>query len=201
MIIYFERSILIYFSLDFESVENSTDNDESDGDGNNGQNSNLKIGSERGRINVITCELAQALDAAKVSNYHAAMILAAAAKAMNVDVRQTNINVSSIRRRRAEVRNYIATRQRKEFVSPEILTVHWDGKIVPGLNDEDSLVDRQAIVVTGVGTEQFLGAPAVVHGTGECIAGTVLSHLQEWQIVKYVKAMSFDTTSVNSGNI
>lgn len=158
-------------------------------------------GSEkkRGRRDVISKELALALDAAKVSNYQAAVILAAAAKAMGIDVASTNINESSIRRKRAQWRSVAVTEIRNNFQPDDVLTVHWDGKIVGTLSGNDH-VDRIAILVTGVQSSQLLGAPAMITSTGKAISETVIEHINEWDISSNVRALSFDTTAVNSGS-
>lgn len=156
----------------------------------------------RGRKNVLTQDLAQALDSSKLSNYQATKVLAAAATAFGADISKTNINFSSIRRRREEIRGSVAATIKENFKCDEVVTVHWDGKIVPALTGADK-VDRMAVVATGITTNQLLGAPAITHvgkGKGKAIAGTVADLLKDWDIVQNTRAMSFDTTNENSGN-
>lgn len=162
-------------------------------------NISCRSGKNRGRKDVISKELALALDAAKVSNYQAAVILAAAAKAMGIEVASTNINESSIRRKRAQLRSSTVSEIRGSFQPDDVLTVHWDGKIVETLTENEH-VDRIAILVTGMEANQLLGAPAMVSSTGRAISEVVIQHLDDWSITNNVKAMSFDTTAANSGN-
>jgi len=158
-------------------------------------------GVSRGRTNVVTHDLAQALDSSKLSNYQATRVLAAAATAFGADVSKTNINVSSIRRRREDIRGSVAATIKDNFKPDDVVTVHWDGNFVPALAGADK-VDRIAVVATGITTNQLLGAPAITHvgkGKGKAIAGAVAKLLQDWDLVPNTRAMSFDTTNENSG--
>lgn len=101
----------------------------------------------RGMQSVVTPELAQALDVAKVSTDSATVILAAAAKSFGVDLDKTNINRSSIHREREKLRSESARQLMENFDPDDTLTVHWDGKVVSSLIGRD-LVDRQAVLVT-----------------------------------------------------
>lgn len=87
----------------------------------------------------------------------------------------------------------------ENFNPDETLTVHWDGKVVSTLIGRD-LVDRQAILVTGKSTTQLLGVPFLEKGTGKAIGEAVVELIKKWDLSERIKAMSFDTTSVNTGN-
>lgn len=78
------------------------------------------------------------------------------------------------------------------------MVVHWDGKILPDLVGKDK-VDRIAVLVSFDGTSKFLGAPKIETSTGENIAAVVHKTLTAWNIADHVTAMSFDTTSSNTG--
>lgn len=140
------------------------------------------------KIDVMTPDVVQALDASKVSNNQAAVILAAAAKALGVNVDNTNINRSTILQKRSQNRIEEASKQVQKFSTDEVLTLHWDGKIVPALTGREDVerVDRQAIVVTGITTNQLLGAPALKHATGVAIARAVADHVIMWDLVDKV---------------
>lgn len=154
--------------------------------------------SHRGSKNIVTPELAQALDAAKVSSDSATVILAAAAKAFGVDLKKTNINRTSIHREREKYRSKMAHKLRQNFNPDDILTVHWDGKIVTSLTGRD-LIDRQAVLVTGKSTVQLLGVPILEKSTGKAIGEAVVDLIKKWNLTERIKALSFDTTNVNSG--
>ncbi|KAK3916083.1 Spectrin alpha chain, non-erythrocytic 1 [Frankliniella fusca] len=115
-----------------------------------------------------------------------------------IPVAETNINERSIRRSRESQREDSAKNIMASFEPDDILTLHWDGKIVPSLQGNSSQ-DRQAIVVTGVTTTQLLGAVPVPNGTAREIVNAVMGQLEAWKIKNNIRAVSFDTTSVNTG--
>lgn len=153
----------------------------------------------RGRLNVISPDVVQAIDAAKLSSPQAAVVISAVAATLGVPVEETNVNVKTIQLRRDRCRNEIVEKLKQDFKPDRVLTVHWDGKIVQELDSKDPL-DRQAIVVTGETTSQLLGCPHVPNGTAEAIKVVVMEKAEEWDILENIKALSFDTTTVNSGN-
>ncbi|KAK3916748.1 Alanine racemase, catabolic [Frankliniella fusca] len=65
--------------------------------------------------------------------------------------------------------------------------------------DNDKKADRLPVLVSGIRTEQLLGAPELSHGSGECIAAAVVGLLKEWELEDRVMGLVFDTTSSNSG--
>lgn len=79
------------------------------------------------------------------------------------------------------------------------MVAHWDGKMLLEFKGRNK-VERIAIIVSYGGESKFLGAPKVVPSNGETIATTVHKFLLEWGLLGHVKAMGFDTTSVNSGD-
>lgn len=145
--------------------------------------------------------MAEALDVSQTSNPNAAVLLAAFTASAGGTVTNTNINVKSIRVLREKHRAAAATEKRITVhkTCDEVLTVHWDGKVILVLIG-DGTTDRQAIIVTGETTCEFLGAPTVPNGTAESIKVVVLGTLVKYMLVKRVRAMSFDTTPTNSGN-
>lgn len=60
-------------------------------------------------------------------------------------------------------------------------------------------VERIAILVSYNGKSKFIGAPKVQPSTGENIAAAVQNKLNEWNIANRITAISFDTTSSNTG--
>jgi len=79
------------------------------------------------------------------------------------------------------------------------IVVHWDGKILPEICRQGK-VDCLPILVSGDGTEKLLGVPKLAL-TGEQEADAVYSLLKQWRLVDKVQAMSFDTTSGNTGRL
>lgn len=62
-------------------------------------------------------------------------------------------------------------------------------------------VDRLPVIVTYDGNEQLLGVPKIPSGKGKGkrIAEAISGLLLEWKITDRVQAISFDTTSTNTG--
>src|SRR5262249_3738673 len=62
-------------------------------------------------------------------------------------------------------------------------------------------VDRLPVIVSGNGVYSLLTVAKLASGTGENQAAAVYMALVEWGIADRVRAMSFDTTSSNTGRI
>ena len=60
-------------------------------------------------------------------------------------------------------------------------------------------MDRLPVLVSGFGVSQLLAVPLLESGTGANQAEAVVDALHEWNIADRVVAMSFDTTSSNTG--
>jgi hypothetical protein len=61
-------------------------------------------------------------------------------------------------------------------------------------------VDRLPVLVSGAGVSKLLGVPKLPSGTGEETAKAVVDCLEEWEIKDRIQAISFDTTSSNTGH-
>ena len=153
---------------------------------------------KRGRKNVINPDMAAALDRTLLSDRKAVYVLSAAAASLGHDVQEFSINRSTIRRRRIETRQRIAELIKESFDPTIPLTVHWDGKLLPALTGTDK-VDRLPIIVSGGGLSKLLGVPKLPSGTGQAMAKAVMDCLEDWGVKDRVQAMSFDTTSSNTG--
>lgn len=64
---------------------------------------------------------------------------------------------------------------------------------------ECAKVKREAVTVSYDGTSKFLGAPQIKSSSGKDTADAVYNLLVRWNIADRVEAMSFDTTSSNTG--
>jgi len=126
--------------------------------------SSVEPHSKRARTNIVTPQLTAALDRAKLSDRNAALILTEAASTFNCDVRDVNINRSSIRRQRKLCRSRLAVSIKNEFSVDPQLVVHWDGKLLQDLTGKEH-VDRLPILVTGLGVHKLLEVPTLVGGT------------------------------------
>jgi hypothetical protein len=153
---------------------------------------------KRTKVNIVSHEVASALDRTKLSDRKATFLLAATAQSLGHNIDELNISRSSIRRRREMVRMDHAQNVKEQFKGSASLVVHWDGKLLPDLCGKE-LVDRLPVIVSGVGVNQLLGVPKLGSGTGEAQASAVAQLLSEWGLVDRVGGMCFDTTASNTG--
>ena len=84
----------------------------------------------RATKNVVTPELAAALDRTKTSSRKATYILSEMASSLGHDVSTLNINRSSIHRARTVHRANTSQSIKSDFHTTMPLTVHWDGKLM-----------------------------------------------------------------------
>ena len=142
--------------------------------------------------------LSSALDRTKMSNRQAVHVLAAAAGSLGHDPAKLVMNRESFRRERVKFRKLSAAEIKAAF-SPNVpLTVHWDSKIVPSADGGPS-EDRLPVLVSGDGESKLLAVPKLPNGTGRSVATAVMDALKDWEIADRVVALSFDTTSSNTG--
>lgn len=150
------------------------------------------------KINIITPELAAALDRANVSSRNATYILAATLKSLGIDIQSVNLSYKTIQRNRIFHRKNIAEGLREDLKFNDNYVVHWDGKLLSDIVGTE-VVDRLPILLTSCGSEQLLGVPKIDSGTGVEQALAVQSTLKQWGVSDYVKAMCFDTAATNTG--
>jgi hypothetical protein len=154
---------------------------------------------KRATLKVITPELSSTLDRTGISHRSALRIVSATAASLGHDPMELVLNYETMRTSRATHRSRIAKEIKQNFQPSEVLTVHWDGKIMP--DEQGGSVDRIAILVSGINTEKLLGVPKLLSGTGQAIATAVSAALEEWDMSENVSALSFDTTSSNTGHL
>lgn len=150
------------------------------------------------KLNVMTPCVTSTLDRTKVSSRQAAHLMCAFAGAMNADVESINCSASTIHRHRKQSRSSIVSNLKKNLQSSP-LVLHWDGKLLP--DDDSKKVERLPIIVSGESTEQLLGVPKLHSATGIKQATAIVDILDDWQLENSIKAICFDTTSVNTGKM
>jgi hypothetical protein len=159
--------------------------------------------NKKGAKKLITPQVASALDRTNTSNRKGTYIAASVLRAVGKDPTDYALSHESIRRARKENRFTTAEFIKQSF-SPNVpLTVHWDGKLMSSLNKSKAMqekVDRLAILVSGDSIMKLLAVPALSNGTGKEQQEAVTKALDEWGIRDRVIAMSFDTTSSNTGS-
>ncbi|GBN44593.1 hypothetical protein AVEN_137748-1 [Araneus ventricosus] len=81
---------------------------------------------------------------------------------------------------------------------PQILTIHWDGKLLPALNVRDSKEERLAIIVSFDDREQLIGVPKLQNSTGKEQTRAVWIALTHWCLETNVQILCSDTTASNT---
>jgi hypothetical protein len=147
---------------------------------------------------VFTPHVTSALDRNKTSDREAVRLIVPLAAALGHDPSNLPVSRSTIRRMRKKTRKDHAETVRGEFAPKYPLVMHWDGKILPEIFGEGR-VDRLPVSVSGDGMDKLLGVFKLENGSGQSAANAVYKLLDDWSLVHEVQAMSFDTTSANTG--
>lgn len=152
--------------------------------------------------NILTPDVAVALDRAQLSNSKAAMVLSATSVALGVNIMNISLSMESIRRARIAAREQINAEIRQSFQIDTDFVIHWDGKILPDLTGSNTLehTDRLAIVITCGDKNKLLGVPKICNGTGRIQAEAVYNALQDWNVGEKIIGFCFDTTASNTGS-
>lgn len=151
-------------------------------------------------------DVSSALDRTNTSTSSFVIILAAIARALEVDLTECVFSTSTLLRRRSDHRELIKEAVKDEFLASikSGLVVHWDGKRLKDNTNEqhderNKKVERIAIVVTGLDTQKILAIARSDDGTGVVVSDTVYEHLEAWTILEPIVAMCTDTTAANTG--
>ena len=153
---------------------------------------------KRGRTNILTPPLLSSLDRTKISDRRAVQVIAPIIHASGQNFEEYSISRSSIRRYRRLHRAKRAAELKAEFNPQKPMLLHWDGKLMEDLTG-DQKVDQLPIIVSGSGIEQLLSVPKLPSGTGRAMADAIIEAVSAWGIQDHIKALSFDTTSSNTG--
>ena len=155
----------------------------------------------RGTVDVVTAEVAAALDRTNTSDRKAAHILSAIASTGNLqqDVEELVISCSAIRRARLKHRELFAPEIKTSFDPAVPLVLHWNGKIMedftdPGRNQADCLL----ILVSGQDVVKLLSVPKLHDGTANTMKCAVLDCIDEWGLHNRIKGLCFDTRASNT---
>jgi len=111
-----------------------------------------------GQLSLFDNKLAASLDVAKLSDRGAAAVITPVLQNLGHDPAEYKLSYSSIRRERIKHRQAIAENLKADFRPDVLLTICWDGKILPDITGKES-VDRLPILVSGVGVDQLLAVP------------------------------------------
>lgn len=159
--------------------------------------------AKRGSKNFITPKLVASLDRCQLSVRDSVYILHAVIEALGLNTAEFVINKSSIHRIRKNNRKKSAESIKVAFQNdiPQILTVHWDGKLLPALNVRDTKEERLPIIVSFGDREQLIGVPKLQNSSGEEQANAVWTALTHWGLENNVQILCSDTTASNTGRL
>lgn len=159
--------------------------------------------TKRGRKDFITPKLVAALDRCQLSIRDSVYILQAAVEALGLNCDDFPINKSSIQRIRTQMRKDRAESIKSDFQNnvPEVVTVHWDGKLLPGLDVRSCKEERLPIVISFGEKEQLLAVPKLDNSSGKDQAKAVSKALYDWNLNDKVQIMCCDTTASNTGHL
>lgn len=153
----------------------------------------------------ITPELVSNLDDANVSDYRSTNLILSIAKFLNIDLTETNMSISksTLNRNRARIRKEISDQIKAKFgenIADSFLVLHWDGKILPKWSSVDGKSDRLAVAVTYGGQSKILGAAELLNGKSVVQFNAIEEIIKDWLVEDFIKAISCDTTSTNTGD-
>ena len=151
---------------------------------------------KRARWNIMTPQLAAALDRTQISSRDVTYIVNEAAASLGHDVTDLNINRNSIHRYMDRHRLAHSKGLKEEFSTNVPFIILWDGKLMEDLPSQN-LVDRLPVLVSSLGVEQLLSVPKLPTGIGEAQAFAVVKCLEDWKIADCVQALCFNTTASN----
>lgn len=150
------------------------------------------------KIDLVDAEMVMTLDRTTTTSRNATYLLASTSKRLGVNFQDVILSHSTVHRRRNKHRKAIAEASNRNLDRENITTLHWDGKLLPDITGED-IVDRLPILVSGYNVEELLAVPKLTVATGKSQAEVILEAVQEYELKSSVKALSFDTTPVNTG--
>lgn len=156
---------------------------------------------KRGRKNLITPKLVAALDRCQLSIRDSVYILHAVVEALGLSSGDFPINKSSIQRIRTQTRKSRAEAIKTAFQNnvPDVITVHWDGKLLPGMDVRSSKEERLPIIASFDDREQLLAVPKLDSSSGKHQAKAISTALFDWNLQDKVQIMCCDTTASNTG--
>ncbi|GBP79690.1 hypothetical protein EVAR_61213_1 [Eumeta japonica] len=84
---------------------------------------------------------------------------------------------------------------------PELVIVHWDGKLLPSLDVRNSKEEHLPILMSFGESEQLLAVPKLESSSDQDQAKAVLKAFYDWNLDDKVQIMCCDTTSFNTGRL
>ncbi|GBM04737.1 hypothetical protein AVEN_20184-1 [Araneus ventricosus] len=121
--------------------------------------------------------------------------------ALGCNIDEFPISKSSIQRIRTEKRKEGAENIKIDFQNevPDVVTLHWDGKLLPALSARKSKEERLPMVISYRLKEQHIAVPRLDNSTGKEQAQAVWKAILDWNLEDKVQILCCDTTASNTG--
>ncbi|GBN44360.1 hypothetical protein AVEN_193451-1 [Araneus ventricosus] len=121
------------------------------------------------RKDFITPKLVAALDRCQLSMGDSVFVLEATIDALGCNIDEFPISKSSIQRIRTEKRKERAENIKIDFQNevPDVVTLHWDGKLLPALSARKSKEELLPIVISYGLKKQLIAMPRLDNSTGK----------------------------------
>ncbi|GBP18840.1 hypothetical protein EVAR_93270_1 [Eumeta japonica] len=133
--------------------------------------------TKKGRKNFIMLKLVAASDRFQLSIRDSVYIFRVVVEVLDFCCDDFPINKSSIQHIRTQCRKDRAESIKSDFQNniPEMMTVHWDGKLLPGLDVTSSKEEHLLILISFAENEQLLTVPKLESSSGQDQAKAVLN--------------------------
>lgn len=151
----------------------------------------------------ITPKLVAALDRCQLTIRDSMFILEATLEALGHTSEDFSISKSTIQRIRSTRRKDRAEAIKRNFQDkvPDVVTIHWDGKLFPALDSRKSKEERLPIVISYGSQEQLLAVPRLESSTGREQAQAVWNAIADWNLEDKVQILCCATTASNTGRV
>ncbi|GBM98035.1 hypothetical protein AVEN_151125-1 [Araneus ventricosus] len=128
--------------------------------------------------------LVATLDRCELSMRDSVFILEDTIDALGCNIDEFSISKSSIQKIRTEklmeraenIKNYFQNKV------PDVVTLHWDGKLLLALSVRKSKEERFPIVISYGLTEQLIGVPRLDNSTGKEQVQAVWKAILDWKL-------------------
>ncbi|GBN78469.1 hypothetical protein AVEN_136429-1 [Araneus ventricosus] len=119
------------------------------------------------RKDFITPKLVAALDRCQLSMGDSGFVLEATIDALGCNIDEFPISKSSIQRIRAEKRKERVENIKIDFQNevPDVVTLHWNGKLLPALSARKSKEERLPVVISYGLKKQLIAVPRLDNST------------------------------------
>ena len=146
---------------------------------------------ERGRKDFVSPKFVAALDRCQLGIRDYVYIIQATVEVPSFSTDEHPINKSSIQRIQSQMRMARAKDIKTDFQDcvPDVITIHWDSKLLPGLDIRGSKEEWLLVLISLEEKELLLAVPKLDSSSGKSQAKAVLDPLHDWYLDDQVQIM------------